>query len=208
MTNVDPLSAEEQRKSKLGEYRTKLDELTAELLLLSDKETLTEAEEERWEDLNSEIAELQPAHDKLEARAVRAQEIRGKTYAEVHGMPQFRAPQAEVLTKDIRTLEVKVARDAALRVLENRDSHYALATNQVDAVERHVRKNDDIARRIIVTENDGYRSAFHKLMEDNNAAVYFDDDERAAMRRYYEYRAASEGTSSAGGYAIPVKLAA
>jgi hypothetical protein len=205
MTDLLP---EETRKSKLAELRSRLDELDAEILTLTDKEVLDEGEEQRYDDLNAERDELEPEVRKIEAKVARAQEIRGKTYREIHGMPQFRTPQAEVLSKDIRTLETKVARDAALRVLENRDSYYGLAPNQVDKVERHVRTNDDIARRIIVTENDGYRSAFHKLMEDNNASVYFDDEERAAMRRYYEYRAASEGTNSAGGFAIPVNQAA
>ncbi len=196
-------SADESRTSKLVEMRMRLDEIDAELLLFAEKETLTEAEEERDSDLWAERGTVKAEHDKLEARAARADEIRGKTYREIKGVPEVRSPISDVLGKDVRTLETKVARDAALRTLENRDSYYGLASNQVDAVERHIRKNDDIARRILVTENDAYRSAFQKLMADNNAAVYFDDEERTAMRRYYEYRNQSE-TSGAGGYAIPV----
>ena len=200
-------SADEVRTSKLTELRTRLDEIDAELLLLAETEVLDEAQEERWQDLNAERDAVKPEHDKLEARAARAQEIRGKTYAEIKGTPQFRTPVAEVLGKDIRSLEVKVARDAALRILENRDTAGHLAPNQVDAVERHVRKNDDIARRMIVTENDAYRSAFHTFMaEGANAAAFLDDEERVAIRRYYEYRAASEGTTTAGGFAVPVVI--
>ena len=197
-------SADEVRTSKLIEMRTRLDEIDAELLLLAEKETLSETEEERDSDLWAERSSVKEEHDKLEARAARADEIRGKTYREIKGVPEVRSPVAEVLGQDIRKLETKVARDAALRVLESRDQTYTLAPNQVDQVERHIRKDSDIARRVLVTENDAYRSAFHKLMQDNNAAVYFDDEERMAMRRYYEYRAASEGTTTAGGFAIPV----
>jgi HK97 family phage major capsid protein len=197
-------TTEELRTSKLVELRQRVDELDAEILLLAEKEVLTDDEETRYQDLNTERDAVWPALQDVEAKAARAQEIRGKTYREIKGVPQVMSPLADVLGKSPADLEVKVARDAALRVLESRDAHYDLATHQVDRVERHIRKDTDIARRILVTENEGYRSAFQKLMEDTNASVYFDDEERMAMRRYYEYRAASEGTNSAGGFAIPV----
>jgi HK97 family phage major capsid protein len=200
-------TSDETRTSKLIELRTRLDEIDTELLLLAEKDTLSEAEEERWQDLNAEREPVKDEHDKLEARAARADEIRGRTYREIKGVPEVRSPVAEVLGRDVRTLETKVARDAALRVLESRDSHYNLAPGQVDAVERHVRKDTDVARRLLVTENDDYRSAFMKFTtEGSQAAAFLTNEERVAMQRYYEYRAASEGTTTAGGFAVPVLI--
>jgi HK97 family phage major capsid protein len=207
MAEPIPTNAEAVRTSRLAELRDQISKIDVELLTLhGDGKVLSEVDEARWQDLMTERSVVKPEHDKLEARAKQAEEIKATKYAELKGMPEFTRQRDEIAGADIRTLDARVARDGALRVLQSRDNGYALAPNQVDAVERHIRKNDDIARRILVTENDAYRSAFHKLMQDNNAAVYFDDDERAAMRRYYEYRAASEGTTTAGGFAIPVLI--
>lgn len=95
------------------------------------------------------------------------------------------------------------ARDAALRVLDDRGSSAHLRSEEKDQIERHVRRNTDVARRIIVTENDSYRSAWMKLMTRPDGAMYLDDEERNAMRAYDEYRAASSASAS-GGYGVPV----
>jgi hypothetical protein len=60
----------------------------------------------------------------------------------------------------------------------------------------------DTARRVIVTENDHYRSAFHKMMTRPNPILT--QEENQAMLRYEEYRAQDEGTTTHGGFAIPV----
>jgi len=67
-----------------------------------------------------------------------------------------------------------------------------------------VRRNTDIARRIIVTENDAYRDEIMKLTTHPQGFALLNDEERGALRAWEEYRAASEGTNSAGGYGIPV----
>lgn len=95
------------------------------------------------------------------------------------------------------------ARDAALRVLDDRVSSAHLRSDEKDEVERHVRRNADLARRVLVTENDAYRSAWTKLMTRPNGHMYLEDEERDAMRAYDEYRAASS-SDAAGGFAVPV----
>jgi HK97 family phage major capsid protein len=104
----------------------------------------------------------------------------------------------------VRRMSVPEARDAALRVLDDRGASAHLRSDQKDVVERQVRKNTDIARRILVTENDAYRSAWMKMVTDPQAAATLTDDERTAMQAHGEYRALSEGTTTAGGFGIPV----
>jgi Predicted phage phi-C31 gp36 major capsid-like protein len=96
------------------------------------------------------------------------------------------------------------ARDAALRVLDDRSAASHLRSDEKDEIERQVRKSTDIARRIIVTENDAYRDAFMKMSTDPHGALMLTDEERGAMQAWAEYRAMSEGTTTAGGFGIPV----
>lgn len=105
---------------------------------------------------------------------------------------------------DVRRMSTAEARDRALRALDDRNASARLTSDQQDQIEKHVRRNTDIARRIIVTENEHYRDAFMKLVTHPQGFMYLTDDERQAMRTWEEYRAASEGTNSAGGYGIPV----
>lgn len=97
------------------------------------------------------------------------------------------------------------ARDNAYRILDERRSTDHLRADQKDELARQFRVNPDMARRAIVTENEGYRSAYMKFMNYGaEAQMFLEDEERDAMRAYMEYRAASEGSTTAGGFAIPV----
>lgn len=99
------------------------------------------------------------------------------------------------------------ARDAALRVLDERRSAAHLNADEKDHIERQVRHNSDVARRIVVTENENYRNAWMKMVTQVDGAMLLEDEERQALRAYAEYRAASSSSAS-GGYGVPVKLAA
>jgi len=105
---------------------------------------------------------------------------------------------------DVRRMNVGEARDGALRVLDDRGSSAHLRPDQKDEVERQIRKSTDIARRILVTENEAYRSAWQKAITHPQGPAMWDADERRAMQAYEEYRAMSEGTTTAGGFGIPV----
>lgn len=95
------------------------------------------------------------------------------------------------------------ARDMALRALDDRGSSAHLRPDEKDHIEVQVRRNTDVARRIIVTENEAYRSAWMKMVTQVDGAMYLEDEERAAMRAYSEYRAASSSNAS-GGFGVPV----
>ena len=104
----------------------------------------------------------------------------------------------------VRRMSVPEARDAALRILDGREASSMLRSDQLDEVNRQVRKSTDLARRLIVTENDAYRSAWQKMVTSPHAAALLNDDERHALQAYGEYRAASEGSTTSGGFGIPV----
>jgi HK97 family phage major capsid protein len=106
--------------------------------------------------------------------------------------------------RDIRRLTHPEARDKALRVLDDRQASAHLRSDQKDEIERQIRKSPDITQRILVTENDAYRTAWQKLVTDPQAAAVLSDEERRAVRAYQEYRALSEGSTTGGGFGIPV----
>ncbi|HEY9418386.1 MAG TPA: phage major capsid protein [Pseudonocardia sp.] len=103
---------------------------------------------------------------------------------------------------DVRRLTVPEARDKALRALDNRSATAHLTDDQKTQVERQVRKDTDIARRILVTENEDYREAWLKLVTRTHPIL--SQEEQRAVLAWEEYRAMSEGTTTAGGFGIPV----
>lgn len=103
---------------------------------------------------------------------------------------------------DVRRMNIPEARDRALRVLDNKSNSSHLATDQRDHVEKQIRADTDIARRVLVTENEDYRDAWRKLVTDPHAILT--NEERTAVLAFNEYRALSEGVTTAGGFGIPV----
>lgn len=104
---------------------------------------------------------------------------------------------------DVRRMTMSEARDRALRILDDRNSAGHLKSYEKDEVERQIRTSTDIARRILVTENDDYRNAFMKLLRPNGVML-LTEDERRAMIAYDEYRTMAEGATGTGGAGIPV----
>jgi HK97 family phage major capsid protein len=94
------------------------------------------------------------------------------------------------------------AREKALRVLG--DGRPTLRDDEATQVDKLIRSSTDIARRVIVTENEAYRDAWHKLVTNPHANYVLSEEERDAVRAWEEYRAMAEGTNSAGGFGIPV----
>jgi len=197
--DVDP------KNSRLVELRNRLADIDGSLMSLGARDVLTEDEEKRWDELTTERDVIAPEVSKLEDRAARIADIRSKTFRKISGLPDAHKPADELFGVDVRAMDWRTARDGALRILEDRESNYPLSASAADYIDKTVRdaRRTELARRIIVTENDGYRSAFYKLMTRGNSSI-LTDDERLAMLRYEEYRAAAEGTTTTGGFAIPV----
>lgn len=102
----------------------------------------------------------------------------------------------------VRRMSVAEARDQALRLLDDRQASAHLRSDQKDEVEKQVRRNTDIARRVLVTETEDYRTAWMKLITQPQPIL--NAEENRAVQAYMEYRAMSEGTTTAGGFGIPV----
>jgi HK97 family phage major capsid protein len=105
---------------------------------------------------------------------------------------------------DVRRLTTREARDRALRRLDSREDASHLSDAAKVQLDRSIRRNTDIARRILVTETEDYRNAYMKLMTQPDAAAFLSVEERDAVRTFLEYRAMAENTTTAGGFGIPV----
>ena len=144
----------------------------------------------------------------LRAKAMEMLDKHNKIAEVLRARPKaMQAPYANLLGTDdpfgsVRALSVGEARDRALRVLDSRNTSAHLSGAQKDEVERQIRRFTDIARRVLVTENDDYRNAWYKLM--SKPHPFLSLEEQRAVEAWEEYRAMSEGTTTAGGFGIPV----
>ena len=199
MTSTTP------QASRLAELREKLTDIDNHILALADKSELSDEEEARWQDLTAERDVLAPEFAKLQERYERTQQIQKQTYRQIHGLPDPKSRADELFTLSVTKMDWRTARDGALAVLDDRESNVPLSSTAGDSITQRVRTaaDTDLARRIIVTENEHYRSAWHKMMT-YGSNVVLTPTEQTAMLRYQEYRAQSEGTTTAGGFAIPV----
>ena len=117
-----------------------------------------------------------------------------------------RAPKSEVISRAMMVVD----RERRVPVSDGNKAHLDTlihrSEDQVDGVAGGQFDGSYIARRTLMTENPLYRSAFQKYMRlGPNAA--FTADEQRAVAQFQEYevqRAASENTTTAGGFGIPV----
>jgi HK97 family phage major capsid protein len=196
----------ETMQSRLTELRSQTAELDDELLKLTNKPTLTPDEDERYSDLWAERETIIPELTKLEERAQRAEQIKATKTRELAGVPNFQRPASEYMSEDVTKMDYRHARDGALRTLADRDANWTLTDNQKGVLERRVRVDTDLARRILATENDHYRTAFMKATMDPSPV--FSPEENYALLRWKRYQdlheRAQSTTTTAGGFAIPV----
>jgi len=101
---------------------------------------------------------------------------------------------------DTRRLTNPEARDKALRILDSRDAA-DLSDAQKTQVEKQLRRDTITARRILVTENEDYRTAWMKMVTDVHPVLT--PEENRAVQAWYEFRALGDWTTTAGGFGIP-----
>jgi HK97 family phage major capsid protein len=156
----------------------KTDELRARLNHLADKEHLSRSEELEFDNVLAEVRSFTSAEA--------LQGTRG-------------------LSTGPRHADGDEIRSQALRVLEREGAH--LAPRQIDNVDRLIRSRsgdlngEAIARRLVLSETEHYRSAFTKGVTESQP-VFTPEEARAIS----EFRAANEGTGSAGGFGVPVLI--
>lgn len=165
----------------------------------------------RWESLDSEESEVRAsiaAIEAEEARAAKLAESRARW-----GSLQVGTAVPDDQAADVRSLSLGEARDRALKRLEVRGREQGtLRDAQMAKVERLIRSRnvladgtvqtdgDAIARQLLITETDAYRSAFMKGVLQAQPA-WTPEEARAieAMR-------GASLTSGAGGYGVPVLI--
>lgn len=191
--------------TKLNELRSTVAGLKAEIERLSSIEDITPEDDAA---LDATLADYEARKAELDAADAREARIAAVKASVTERAAGFDVPQ--VMTRvsadvDLRSAAPGELRDAALKVLERNGSD--LVARQADHVDRLLRTrngNTDgtaIARRMLLTETDAYRSAFMKGI--TQTAPAWTEDEARALN---EYRAMSEGVDTAGGFGVPVLI--
>jgi len=182
-----------------------MDELRARIIELSEKTDITEDENVELDALLERHEAETKAEEARAARAARVEAARAKITEKVVGYDAPQIMRQVETTLDVRSASRGELRDAALKMLDT--DGRALSTRQGDHVDQLLRtKNGNtdgaqIARRMLLTENDAYRSAFVKAVT-SPAPAWTSEEARAID----EFRAMSGGTDTAGGFGVPVLI--
>jgi HK97 family phage major capsid protein len=190
---------------KMDELRNQIAELRARIVELSEKDDIT-ADENTELDACLEAHEARTAEfDALEAREARINAARERVVERASGVEAPQVMKRTATDVDVSRASRSEIRDAALAILDRDGKH--LASRNGDHVEALLRTRSQItdggqiAKRMVLTESDAYRSAFMKGVTQVSPA--FTSEEARALD---EFRAMSEGVDTAGGFGIPVLI--
>jgi HK97 family phage major capsid protein len=187
---------------KFDELRNKVTELRDEIESLAAIETISPEDDAR---LSAALEEFEVRKAELVEAEARAARIEAAKATITERSVGFDAPQVMRKTNtdvDVRTASRSEVRDAALKLAEQAN----LSARQESHVEKllstrsELTDGAEIAKRLVLTENPHYRTAFMKSVTQTNPA--FTSDEVEAVN---EFRAMSH-TLSAGGAGVPVTL--
>lgn len=125
--------------------------------------------------------------------------------------PEFMR-QVEVWTgDDPSSISRREARDRGLKALEMKElTGHIERDDSIDKVDRLLRTDNQncsgvwVARMLLLTEFEHYRSAFAKLVTQPHAVLTA--EEARAVNAVNEYRAMAGATDSAGGFGVPVLI--
>lgn len=190
---------------KIDDLRSAVAGMRDEIVRMSAIEDITPEDDAI---LDATIAEFEIAKsdlDAMDAREARIDAAKATVIERTAAVSPTIMRRVDPTVLDLRTATRGEVRDAALKVLENESN--TINTQSADKVDRLLRTHShnvdgsQIARRLIVTESDAYRSAFAKALTQNTPA--FTADESNAIN---EFRAMSGGVDTAGGFAVPVLI--
>lgn len=186
-------------------------EIEAELADLAALDELDEAQESRYDELTTEVVELAEKRTKIETRdaaRIRVAELAKKPENVKAAVPQFmRETETDI---DPLASPKSEVRDAALKLLEKEGKR--LAARQIDHVDLLINTSNQnvdgsyVAKRLLITETPAYRSAFLKGVTRTHPR--WTEDEARALSAFEELesRTMSEGTTTAGGFGVPVLI--
>lgn len=190
---------------KLDELRSSVAALKSEIETLAAAEDITPEQDARLSAALDEFEARKADLDAAEARQARIEAAKSVVTERAAG---FDAPQVMKRTEtkvDVRSATRGELRDAALKIVEKDGA--GLAARQLDHVDRLLNTRNgntdggEIAKRLVLTETDAYRSAFVKGVTQVNPA--YTSEEAAALN---EFRAAALSPDSAGGFGVPVLI--
>jgi HK97 family phage major capsid protein len=198
----------EERDAAIAEMESVTEAAVAEerSALTADEDVTFAAARSKVDELDTEIDAVQERIGELEALAARQQAAAVVPQTIQH---MRRTEDADSVDRDVAALKPAEARSIALATLERKDE-LGLAPEQLDKVETLLRshtaelRGDNIARRMILTENDHYRSAWQKAV--TSTTPVFTAEEGRALQAWDEFRAASIGTDTSGGFGVPVLI--
>jgi HK97 family phage major capsid protein len=176
---------------------------------------LNEDQQKRWSELEEERGRLEA---EVKARDERRQVVAGFAARPAHresgdgatGSPELMRRVNPFDGGDVQTLGRMEARDRALAALDQRELTSHLDDSQLNHMDRLLRsqtRNVDgsaIARRMLVTENVAYRSAFMKIVSRPNPNLTY--EESRAIEAFEEFRAMALSPDTAGGFGVPILI--
>lgn len=185
--------------------------LAEERAALKAEAELLDADQTRSADeINARVDEILARNEAIKAE-VAAKEARiaelEQLASERAAAPVFIKKADKVDVTDVRSLRPTEARDAAMRVLDAApdsliDSARKAGVAQLIETRTARTEGDVIAKRLLITESDNYRSAFIKALANPTSPAFTAEEARAVE----EYRAMSIGVDTAGGFGIPVLI--
>ena len=187
------------------DFTKELEELRTRIVELSEKADVTPDEDAELEAALGKHESVRAEKDAFEARQARIDAAKAAITERAVGYDAQQVMRRVETSVDVRTASRGELRDAALKVLETEGR--GLATAQGDHVEQLLRTHNgntdggQIAKRMLLTENDAYRSAFQKAV--TSPAPAWTSDEARAIN---EFRAMSGGVDTAGGFGVPVLI--
>ncbi|GAA3665157.1 hypothetical protein GCM10022224_031870 [Nonomuraea antimicrobica] len=172
---------------------TELEEQRAEQLRLQEEERARQADLERRRNAVAGFAargNTEAGDGNLDVRGVQVmQRVDPWDGANVRALPDLKARDKALEDRSLteHASDEQIARAARVLRTRTRDCNGA-----------------HVARRLLITENVHYRSAFMKLI--TRAHPVLTPEEQHAVEVYEEYRAMSIGSDAGGGFGVPVMI--
>lgn len=221
--------AEIQREQEI--IRARLEEISVAETPEGDEEVVRAALQERSDEIDDLTARYDELDEELGPLLERAQKLRSVLDAArdparveagdgryLGGSGPYFNPQKDPFDGDPTTLPRQEVISRAMTVLD-RERHVYVPDDSKAQIETFLKRSGSkeeegvfqldgsyIARRMLLTENDAYRSAFMKYVRMGSLAAY-SPEEQTAVARYQDYevkRAMGEVNGSTGGFGVPV----
>ena len=193
-------------RARVEALHAERDALRAEADTLTPDETRDAAAcDARADEIVARAAAIKDELAAAEARLAEFADLEEARVAAASAPTFIRKPDAPAVT-DVRTLTRGEARSAAMRKLDEQPDHLVSDANKAHLEKLMSQRSkdvdgDQIARRLLITESDAYRSAFVKGVTQTSPA--FTAEEARAID---EFRTMLVGTDNVGGFGVPVVI--